>query len=339
MALVRLSDAVISEVYNSYRTDNLPERTTFFQSGAVVRNAMLDAEANTNGKKGHIPFWKDIDPTIEPNYSTDDPDVESTANKIGSGEFQYRKAYMNQSFSDADLVVELAGSDPMQHIRNRFGTYWQRQWQRRCVAVLVGVCASNVANNAGDMVIDISIADGAAATAANLFSRTAFVNAAYTMGDRAQDILAIAVHSMVMKRMVANEDIDFIPDSEGKLTIPMYMGRAVIVDDGLPVAAGATSGYVYTSVLYGAAALGYGEGTPDTPSAVWRDEQKGNGGGVETILERNTWLIHPFGFNWTDTTVAAPGVTPTLANLRLAANWSRVTDRKNIPVAFLKTNG
>lgn len=339
MALVRLSDAVISEVYASYTTDNNPERTLFFRSGAVVRNAMLDDEAKSKGKKGHVPFWKDIDPNIEPNYSTDDPAQLSTPQKIGSGEFQYRKAYMNQSFSDADLVVELAGSNPMQHIKNRFGTYWQRQWQRRCVAALVGVAASNVTNNAGDMVYDISIADGNAATAANLFSRTAFVNAAFTMGDRAEDILAIAVHSMVYKRMINNEDIDFIPDSQGKLTIPTYMGRAVLVDDGLPVAAGATSGFVYTSILYGAAALGYGEGSPDVPAELDRKPDQGNGGGVEIIYERQTWLIHPFGFNWTDTSVTAPAVTPTLADLRKAANWTRVTDRKNVPVAFLKTNG
>lgn len=337
MALVRLTDAVVTEVYNSYTTDNTPERTAFFQSGAVARNAMLDAEAKTKGKKGHVPFWKDIDASIEPNYSTDDPDQKSVPNKIGSGEFQFRKAFMNQSFSDADLVVELAGSDPMQHIRNRFGVYWQRQWQRRCVAMLVGVCASNVANNASDMVIDRSIADGNAATADNLFGRTSFIDAAFTMGDRAEEIVAIAVHSMVYKRMVENEDIDFIPDSQGRLSIPTYMQRAVLVDDGLPVVPGATSGFVYTSIMYGAAIIGYGEGTPDTPSAVWRNEDAGNGGGIETILERNTWLLHPFGFNWTD--ASAPGMSPTLADLRKAANWSRVTDRKNVPVAFLKTNG
>lgn len=339
MATVRLSDAVITEVYNSYTTDNNPERTTFFQSGAVVRNAMLDAAADERGMKGHIPFWKDIDPAVEPNYSNDDPADYAVPEKIGSGEMQFRKAYMNKFFADADLVAELVGSDPMQHIRNRFGTYWMRQWQRRAIAQLVGVAASNVANNSGDMVVNISIAAGLSATSANLFSRAAFVDACYTMGERAEDIVAIAVHSVVMKRMTNNDDIDFIPDSQGKLSIPTFLGRRVIVDDGLPVVAGGTNGFVYTSILMGGAAIGYGEGTPSVPTEMDREMLAGHGGGVEIIGERKTWLLHPFGFNWTENTVSAPGLSPTLANLRLAANWTRVTARKNVPLAFLMTNG
>lgn len=340
MALVRLSDAVVSEVYESYTSDNNPETTVFFQSGVAVRNALLDEAADEKGFNVHIPFWKDIDPTIEPNYSNDDPAANSTPNKIGSGQMQARKAYLNQSFSDADLVTELAGSDPMQAIRNRFGTYWQRQWQRRAIAIMVGIAASNVVNNSGDMVVDVSIADGNNALAANLFGRAAFVNACFTMGDRGEEIMAIAVHSVVYKRMINNDDIDFIPDSQGKMTIPTYLGRTVIVDDSMPVVAGGTSGFVYTSILFGAAALGYGEGTPQVPSETRREPSQANGGGVEIIFERNTWLMHPFGFNWTETTVSAPGLSPTLANLRLAANWTRATSfRKNVPIAFLKTNG
>ncbi len=339
MAAVRLADAVVTEVYNSYTTDNNPERTTFFQSGAVARNALLDQAAEERGFKGHIPFWKDIDPAIEPNYSNDDPADYVAPEKIGSGEMQFRKAYLNKFFSDADLVAELAGSDPMQHIKNRFGTYWMRQWQRRAIAQLVGVAASNVVNNSGDMVVDISIAAGLSATGANLFSRSAFVDACFTLGENAEDIVAIAVHSMVLKRMTNNEDIDFIADSTGKLTIPTYLGRTVIVDDGLPVVAGATNGFVYTSILFGRASLGYGEGTPQVPVEQDREMLAAHGGGVDIIGERKTWLIHPMGFNWTENTVSGPGLSPTLANLRLAANWTRATARKNIPLAFLKTNG
>lgn len=342
MALVRLSDAVIYDVYMSYSTDNIPERTRFFESGAIVRNAMLDGFANDRGKMAHVPFWKDIDPTDEPNYSTDDPAVEAVPDKIGSGEFQTRKAFLNKFFSDADLVAELAGSNPMQHIRNRFGTYWTRQWQRRSIAALVGVAACNVANDGGDMVHDVSIADGNAAVAANLFSRQAFIDAVFTMGDHVDNIRAIAVHSVVYKTMVENDDITFTPDSTGSLTIPTYMGKAVLVDDGLSVVAGATSGFVYTSILYGSAALGYGEGTPSVPVEMDREMLQGNGGGVEIMGERKTWLIHPFGFNWTETTLTGGAATirsPNLADLRLAANWTRVTARKNVPLAFLKTNG
>lgn len=337
MATVRLSDAIVPPVYLSYGAVNTPESSAFFRSGVVARNAMLDAFATGPGKVIDIPFWRDLDANEEPNYSNDDPDDLATPGKIGSGEMIARKSFLNKSYADMDLVAELTGSDPMRQIRNRFGTYWQRQWQRRIVAMAVGVMKANVANNSSDMTLRISIADGNAATASNVFSRSAFVSAAFTLGDEVGAIRAIAVHSVVYKRMTDNDDIDFIPDSQGQLTVPTFMGRTVIVDDGCPVEAGGISGYIYTSILFGAGVFGYGEGTPEVPMWVKREEQAGHGGGMEEIGERKTWLIHPMGHQWIEGTIA--GFSPALSELALAAHWTRVVPRKNVPLAFLRTNG
>lgn len=340
MSLVRLTDAIIPEVYTSYTAVDIPELTAFFQSGAVVANPLLDGLANNGGLQVHIPFWNDIDPTVEPNFSNDNPATLSVPAKINSGQMIARTAQMNKSFSAADLVSELAGSNPMQRIRNRFGTYWTRQWQRRVLAACVGVAASNVATGGSDMVIDVSIADGNAAGAANVFSRQNFVNAAFTLGDHVDVIQAIAVHSMVYMRMTNNDDIEFIPDSKGQLTIPTYMGKLVIVDDGMPVVAAATSGFKYTSILFGGAAVGFGNGTPLVPAETFRRPDQGNGGGVEEIYERKTWLVHPGGFKWNEPGGGlGGGQSPNLADLKLAANWTRVVPRKNVPIAFLVTNG
>lgn len=67
---------------------------------------------------------------------------------------QARTLYLNKGYGTADLSTELANSEPMQHIRNRFGKYWERQWQRYLLGAARGVIASNIANNNGDMVID-----------------------------------------------------------------------------------------------------------------------------------------------------------------------------------------
>src|SRR5690606_12957762 len=123
------------------------------------------------------------------------------------------------------LVSELSGSNPMQRIRNRFGTYWQRQFQKRVIASAVGILAANAADDDGDMVHD---------GAAGLWSRQAFTSAVFTMGDAFSNLSAIAVHSLVYKQMVDAEDIDFVPDSQGNLTIPTFMGMRIIVDDGMP---------------------------------------------------------------------------------------------------------
>jgi hypothetical protein len=70
---------------------------------------------------------------------------------------------------------------------------------------------------------------------------------------------------------------------------------------------------------------------------VEREALQGNGGGIETLVSRKSWIVHPFGFQFLSGSVA--GESPTLAEYKLAANWDRVVPRKNVPVAFLVTNG
>jgi hypothetical protein len=345
MATTRLSDAVIPEVYAGYAAVDSPENTAFFQSGVVVRNPLLDQKADTGGQEIQIPFWRDLDASVEPNASNDDPADMAAPGKLGSGLQRARIAYLNQGYSAADLVTELAGSSPMQRIRNRFGTYWQKQWQKRVISSALGVLADNVANDNGDMVFDGSAA---------LWSRKAFTSAVFTLGDAFGKLSAIAVHSLAYKQMVDADDIDYIPDSEGQLTIPTFMGQRVIVDDDMPASASGDPAVITTTaVLFGSGAFGYGEGTPEVPVEVERQARAGNGGGVETLWERKTWLLHPFGFQFTGASITKRAntngrtgaatsedeFTPLLVDLRKAANWNRVVDRKNVPLAFLKIKG
>ena len=337
MAVVRLSDVYVADVYGSYTAVNSPETSAFYQTGIIARNALMDTIARDGGKQATVPFWQDLDASIEPNYSNDDPADLAVANKVGTATMTARKAWVNQGFGEMDLVVELAGSSPMQHIRNRFGTYWLRQLERRLIAICVGVMNDNVANDNSDMTIDISGNAGDDA----VFGSDAFIDAAYTAGENAETFRGIAIHSSIMARLVKNDEIIMIPDSLGKLTIPTYKGRTVIVDDGLPVAGG-----VYTSILFGGGAIGFGgiegnafaigEGVPKVPFELYRDPHPGNGGGTEEIWERNTWLLHPFGFEWVETGAALTEFSPTLADLRLAAHWNRVVSRKQVPLAFIK---
>ena len=334
MALTQLSDVIIPEVYQTYSAVNSPVKTAFYQSGVIVQNTGLNAKANEGGETLNVPFWNDLDSTVAPNLSDDSTDS-ATAQKITAGRQIARVAYLNQGYSSADLTGEIAGSDPMQQVRNRFGTYWMRQWQRRLIATTNGILADNVANDSGDMVVNVAAEATGSQSASTRFNRDVFTEAAYTLGDAATDLTAIAVHSSVMQQMVKNDDIVYIPDSMGNLTIPTYMGLRVITDDGMTVTAGTTSGFKYTSVLFGAGAFGYGEGSAKTPVELEREAAQGNGGGVETLWERKTWLLHPFGFA---TGTAPAGVSYTLAELAAAASWNRVVERKNVPLAYLITN-
>src|SRR5690606_26369983 len=95
------------------------------------------------------------------------------------------------------------------------------------------------------------------------FSAEAFIDACGTMGDSMEDLSLVLMHSVVYMRAQKNNLIDFIPDSEGRVNIPTFLGRLVVVDDGMP----ATSG-VFSTWIFGAGAVRFGAGDPETPTEV-----------------------------------------------------------------------
>lgn len=338
---VRLSDVFVRPVYESYTSLNSPERTALFTSGMIATNAILSALAKSGNTEGTVPFWKDLDATGEPDYTNDDPADFAVPDKVSTASMKYRKAFVHKAYSSMDLVAELMGANPLQHIRNRFGFWWTRQLQKRAIATARGVLASNVANNAGDMVVDISALVGDAAK----FNALSVLDAEYSLGDAVGGLTGIAVHSAIAKSMAKLDMLTTEKDSEGNVVITRYGDKVVVIDDSLPTE-GAGADRIFTSILFGGGAFGFGgaagtafglgEGTPLNPSYVVREELAGNGGGQEIIGERNTWLLHPFGFSWNE----APALvefSPTLADLATAAHWTRVVDRKQVPMAFLKS--
>ena len=340
MATTQLTDIIDVTVFQDLPSVNGPEKTAFFQSGAVVQNGLLNNIASQPGKVAELPFWKDLDAASAPNISNDDPTSLASPDKITQGEQICRKAFLNKGWSVSDLASEIAmGTRAMDRIRERVDTYWTRQWQRRLIATCNGILADNVANDSGDMVHNVAANTAGATT---VFTRANFTSAAFTLGDAYDTLSAIAVHSIVYKRMVDNDDIDFIPDSQGNMTIPTFLGHRVIVDDSLPVDPNGSNAAKYTSIIFGSGAFGYGDGLPEVPVEVERDANQGNGGGIETLWVRKTWILHPFGFqiktSGSGSTAVPAANSYTNTELALAASWDRVVDRKSVPMAFLVTN-
>ena len=250
MALTQLADIIDITVFQDLPSVNGPEKTAFFQSGVVVRSPLLDGLASASGKIAELPFWKDLDGSVETNYS-DDTEVSATPQKVIQGEQISRKAFVNNGWKEADLASELSmGGDALSQVRNRVDMYFQRQWQRRVIAMSNGVLADNVANDASDMVSDIAVESIAGQGIATKWSRGAFTTAVFTLGDAFGEISALGVHSAIYKQMVDANDIDLVEDSNGSLIIPRFMGKTVIVDDGMTVTAGTTDGFKYTTVLF-----------------------------------------------------------------------------------------
>lgn len=336
MAVVQLADIIDVTVFQDLPSVNGVEKTELWQSGIVTSSPLLSTLAGESGTLAELPFWNDLDDTVETNYSNDVPGTAAVPQKVAQGKQLTRKAFMNQGWSSTDLATELAmGASPMEHIRARTDRYFARQNQARLIGSLNGVLADNVANDAGDMVHDVAVEIVGSQTAATKFSHDNFVDAAYTMGDMTDGITAIVVHSKVASDIAKLNGAEDVRDSDGNLLYRSYLGRRIIVDDSMPVVAGATSGFKYTSVLLGAGAFGFGTAAAPVPVEVWRNPQGGNGGGVDELWLRNTQILHPSGFQMLTTPA---GQSFNHAELATAAVWDRVVDRKLVPVAYLITN-
>jgi Major capsid protein 13-like len=285
----------------------------------------MASQLSAGAEQFTVPFWGDAGEN-EPDITNDDPTVQSVPLKITAAKQVVRKSFLHQSWSDMTLASELSGSDALARVQSRVQAYWDRTWERRLIASLMGVLYSNVTNNASDMVNDISAASGAAAN----FSASAVIDTALTLGDRLEDVKAIAMHSAVYGEALQNDLIEFIPQSQG-LPIKTFRGLAVILDDSLTPTPG-----IYTTILLGPAAVGFAVSPPRTGfgTELFRIPGAGNGGGQSVLHSRFNLAMHPLGFTFTGASVA--GDSPTRAELALPANWTRaVFDRKAVPLAFL----
>ncbi|EGG2795350.1 hypothetical protein IDB12_002176 [Salmonella enterica subsp. enterica serovar Kentucky] len=345
MAITTIGDIVTGNepVLLSYMTQDPVEKTAFFESGILTPTPYAAAIANGPSNLANIPFWKTIDTSIEPNYSNDVYQDIATPRNVQTGEMMARVAYLNEGFGQADLTVELTSQNPLQSVANRLDNFWQRQAQRRLIATALGLYNDNVAatdeyHTQNDMVIDVSATLG--------FDAGAFIDATQTMGDALMgstgEVLgAIAMHSFVYGQARKANLIDFIRDSENNTMFATYQGYRVVVDDSMTVV-GTGNDRKFISIIFGNGAIGYGEGSPKNPLEYEREASRGNGGGVETLWTRKTWLLHPLGYSFTSAVITGNG-SETIArsaswqDLANATNWNRVVERKHVPISFLVT--
>lgn len=345
MAITTIGDIVTGNipVLASYMTEEPVEKTAFFQSGILAPTPYATQIANGPSNIANIPVWKSIDASIEPNYSNDVYEDIATPRAINTTDMMARVAYLNEGFGQADLTVELTSQNPLQSVANRLDNFWQRQAQRRLLATALGLYNDNAAatdayHTQNDMIIDVSATSG--------FDTGAFIDATQTMGDAlmgngGQVLGVIAMHSFVYGQARKQQLIDFVRDADNNTMFATFQGYRVVVDDQMTVV-GTGADRKFISVIFGQGAIGYGEGTPTTPLAYEREESRGNGGGVEVLWTRKTWLLHPFGYSFTSAVITGNG-TETVArsaswqDLANATNWNRVFERKHIPIAFLVT--
>jgi hypothetical protein len=328
MTTTRLSDVIVPEQWTAPFLLASPELTAFFQSGIVAHDDVIAALAMGEGSTFHLRHLNDLVNDAE-NISSDDNTQKSTPDKASGGQQIAVKLMRNKSWSSMDLVAALTNPDPVSVIRSRVAKYWAHRFQAATIAIANGILAANVAQNGGDMLYDGSAAP---------ISGTAILNAKATLGDAAASLTSIAMHSTQYTELQKQNLIVYLRDGSADVHFPTYLGYRVVVDDGMPVD---TSGAdpIYTSALFGAGVFRMGLGQDKVPAEVWRDPASGNGGGEEVFFSRQQFVIHPAGFSYSAASPDAGGAgfNPSNTTLAAAGSWSRVFQRKQIPLAFLKS--
>lgn len=336
MATRRLADVFTPELFNeAVLIENLT-KLNIIQSGLVTNDPLLADYANSDSNTGTLNFDDDLGDD-DPNIQSDDPAVESTPLKTGSKQAKWIRNFWHQSWSAMTLARELHHSqqDPLTLISNRAANYWDRVYQRYAASIIVGIVADNIANDSGDMVLDLAVGDGTAPAVANYVSANSLIEAEATMGDSVGELSMMIVNSQVYTRMRQLDLIDFESPSAQDTLFGLYQGKTVIVNDSTALVGSDGTNAEYDTILAGQGVLGLGQGMPEIPSETEREPAKGNGGGEDILHFRNENVLHPYHFSYEGTPA---GQSPTRTEFEAATSWDRINDRKNIPLVVVRSN-
>jgi hypothetical protein len=328
MAKTQIADVIVPEVFNPYVVNRTAELSALFQSGIVGRVSEIDGSLNEGNRTVNMPFWNDLDGNDE--VLSDSAAL--TPDKIGSNKDVATQLFRGRAWSANDLAATMSGDDPMGAIGDLVASYWTRRMQASLVSTLKGVF--NGPLNATH-VNSIAAEDTANVTDATKISGDAIVDTVSKLGDAHSQLTAIVMHSVPYFNLVKQNLIVYEKDATGQINIPTYLGKRVIVDDGAPVTAGtgASPSTKYTSYLFGASAIGYGEGNPEVPTETDRDSLAGD----DILVTRKHFVLHPRGVKFADAVVA--GSSPSNTELEDTTNWAKVYEDKQIRMVALTTNG
>ena len=330
MATLR-SDVIIPEIFTPYVIEQSTLRNQFLASGVV--QPMAELNATEGGDFVNVPFWKaNLSGDLE--VLTDSTSL--TPGKITADKQVGVILHRGRAFEARDLAALAAGSDPMAAIGQKVGEYVANQQQADLYKCLEGVFGSLTGSDSP--AFDALRFDTSGATP---LGPRQVAKARAILGDQGDKLTAVAMHSACYYDLLERKAIDYVTNTEARLTtpatgastinavggsiaaaygdvrVPTYMGLNVIVSDDITNSGGNYACYFFTN---GAVASG--------EQAAMRTETD------RDILAKSDamsldmhYIYHPVGAKWAVTTT-----NPTRAQLATVGNWSKVYETKNIGV-------
>ena len=330
MATLR-SDIIVPEIFTPYLIEATTQRDAFLSSGVVQPMAELDA--SEGGDFINVPFFS---ANLSGDFEVLTDSSSLTPGKITANKQVGVVLHRGRAFESRDLAALAAGADPMAAIATKVAAYVANQRQKDLIKCLEGVFGG-LTSNAGAAFIDLSF-DKTGQTA---LGPRQVAKARALLGDQGDKLTAVAMHSAVYYDLVERKAIDYITNTEARLStaatgastinaiagsiasayagdnsVPTFMSLRVIVSDDL-----APTSSNYPVYFFTAGAIASGE-----QMALRTETDRDILAKSDAMAIDLHYCYHPIGAKWGTT------VNPTQAQLATIGNWTKVYETKNIGI-------
>ena len=166
-------------------------------------------------------------------------------------------------------------------------------------------------------------------------------------GDNKSKFTMVIMHSSVATNLENLNLLAYLKQTDRNgiqrdLTLATWNGRAVLIDDSMPVSEGKDGKSVYTTYILGEGAFDYENIGAKVPYEMNRDPK--TRGGQDTLYTRQRKCYAPYGISYTKKKQAT--LSPTDEELKNGQNWELVNDgngktinHKAIPIARIISKG
>ena len=339
---VLLADIVKRNNLSTYVSEASKERSAFIKSGAVVRNALLDA--SEGGTRIQVPEFNPISPTEEILDGTASWGTSNggylTPQKIGTATQIATICHRGFAYAVDDIAVLAAGEDPMGHIRNQIADAINKLNSARLFSHLQGLFGTALAGNH----LDLAKA-GTGATEANFLTAATVARGRSLLGERGEELDTIVLHPSVAYYLYQVGMLTFSTSALSTGTgiqwggggvgitdraVGQFAGMNVVVDSQVNTVPPGASGHQTEFLCYLIKSGTILEGQ-QSPLGIESDRNILSKQDVMSVDYHSAY--HVMGTKWVDA-----GDNPTNANLATANKWALTYDADLVPIVRLVVN-
>ena len=339
---VLLADVVKRNNFSTYVSEAIKERSAFIKSGAITRNALLDA--SEGGTRIQVPEFNPIAPTEEIMSGTATWGTSSaghlTPQKIGTGTQIATICHRGFAYAVDDIAKLAAGEDPMGHIRNQLADAINKNNSTRLFFQLHGLFGTALSANA----LDLAKA-GTGAAEANFLTASAVARGRNLLGERGEELDTIVVHPSVAYYLYQVGMLTFSTSALSTGTgiqwggggvgitdrsIGQFAGMNVVIDSQVNTVPPGASGHQTEFLCYLIKSGTILEGQ-QSPLGIESDRNILSKQDVMSVDYHSAY--HVMGTKWKD---AADN--PTNAQLATANKWELTYDADLVPIVRLVVN-